>query len=152
MLATTLGIDLGELQPVLGETRVGFSTLKACGKLTRRGGVYYLHIARAGHLYPAPMSNGIFSIKEGRLLYDLQVEQHQPEEEIPEEDEDQEEEQEVPYQEEQPQTRFATNQDFQELGGTVEMMHNLSLNLQESTSNLSTQFANWSNDFFSPPQ
>ena len=82
------------------------------------------------------MPNGLFSIEEGCLLYDLQVEQHQPEEEVSEEDEDQEEEQEVPYQEEQPQTRFATYQDFQGLGGTVERMHKLSLNLRESTSNL----------------
>ena len=120
--------------------------------LTRRGGVYYLDIAGDGGLYPAPLPNGIFSIEEGHLLYDLHVEQHQPEEEISDEDEDQEEEQEVPYQEEQPSTGFTTYQDFQELGGTVERMHSLSLNLEESTSNLSTQFANWSNDFLPPPQ
>ena len=70
--------------------------------LTRRGGVYYVHIAGAGCLYPAPLPHGLFYIEEGRLLYDVQVEQHQPEEEIPEEDEDQEEEQGVPEQEEQP--------------------------------------------------
>ena len=122
MLVIALGIDLGELQPVRAERRVGFSTLKACGMLTRRGGVYYLHIAGAGHLYPAPLPNGLFSIEEGRLLYDLQVEKHQPEEEILDEDEDQEDE--------QPPTRFATYQDFQELGGTEERMQNLSLNLR----------------------
>ena len=91
--------------------------LRACGILTRRGGVYYLHIAGAGCPYPAPRPNGLFSIDEGCVLYDLQVEQHQPEEVISEEDEDQEEEQEAPYQEEQPPNRFTTYQDFQELGG-----------------------------------
>ena len=70
MLANALGIDLGELQPVLGERRVGFSTLEACGMLTRRGGVYYLHIVGARRLYPIPLPNGLFSIEEG-LLYDL---------------------------------------------------------------------------------
>ena len=65
------------------------------------------------------MPNGLSSIEEGRLLYDLQVDQHQPKEEISKEDEDQEDEQEVPYQEEHPQTRFATYQDFKGLGGTV---------------------------------
>ena len=134
MLANVLGINLGELQLVLGERRVGFSNLRACGMLTRRGGVYYLHIVGARRIYPAPLPNGIFSIEEGSLLYYVQVEQYQPEEEIPEEDEDQEEE--------QPQTRFATYQDFQGFGGTVKRMHNLSLNLRESTSNLSTQFVN----------
>ena len=82
MLATALDIDLDDLQPVLGETRVGFSTLRACGMLTRRGGSYYLHIAGAGRIYPAPMPNGLLSIEEARLLYDVQVEKHQPEEEI----------------------------------------------------------------------
>ena len=76
------------------------------------------------------------------MLYDVQVEQHQPEEEILEKDEDQEEEQEVPEQEEQPPNQFATYQDFQALGGTIEGMHNLAMNLQETTSNLSSQFAN----------
>ena len=123
------GIDLGDLKPTLGERRVGFSNLKACGMLTRRGGVYYLNIVGAGRLYPAPLPNGLFSIKEGCLLYDLQVEKHQPEEKILDEDQYQEEEQEVPHQEEQPSTRFATYQDFQELGGTMERMHSLSLNL-----------------------
>ena len=71
MLDSALDIDLGELQPILGETRVGFSSLRACGMLTRRGGVYYLHIAGAGRIYPAPLPNGLLSIEEGRLLYDL---------------------------------------------------------------------------------
>ena len=87
--AIAMGIDLGNLQPLLGERRVGFSTLRACKMLTRRGGAYYVHIAGAGRLYPAPLPHGLFSIEEGRLLYDVQVEQHQPEEEIPEKDEDQ---------------------------------------------------------------
>ena len=147
-----MGIDLGELQLVPGERHVGFSTLNACGMLTRRGGVYYLHIAGARRLYPDPLPNGLLSTEEGHVLYDLQVEQHQPEEEIPEEEDDQEEEQEVPYQEEQRPNWFATYQDFQELGGTVEGIHNLALNLRETTSNLSTQFADWSYNFFSPPQ
>ena len=66
-----MGIDLSNLQPLLGERRVGFSTLKACKMLTRRGGVYYVHIAGAGRLYPAPLPHGLFSIEEGRLLYVL---------------------------------------------------------------------------------
>ena len=63
MLSNALGIDLGELPLVLGERRVGFSTLRACGMLTRRGGVYYLHIAGDGHLYPTPFPNYLFSIE-----------------------------------------------------------------------------------------
>jgi hypothetical protein len=152
VLATAMGIDLSNLQPLLGERRVGFSTLKACKMLTRRGGVYYVHIAGARRLYPAPLPHGLFSIEEGRLLYDVQVEQHQPEEEIPEEDEDQEEEQGVPEQEEQPPSQFVSYQDFHALGGTIEGMHNLALSLQATTNDLSSRFSDWSNNLFPPPQ
>ena len=56
---------------------------------SQRGGQYFVHIAGAGRLYPTPLPNNLFSIEEGCLLYDVQVEQDQPEEEVPEEDEEQ---------------------------------------------------------------
>ena len=111
-----------------------------------------MHIAGAGRLYPAPLPHGLFSIEEGRLLYYVQVEQHLPEEEVPEEDEDQEEGQGFPEQEEQPPSQFVSYQDFHALGGTIEGMHNLALSLQATTNDLSSRFSDWSNNVFPPPQ
>ena len=110
-----------------------------------------MHIARAGRLYPTPLPNNLFSIEEGHLLYDVQVEQDQPEEDVPEEDEEQGEEQEVPDEEEQPPKQYATYQDFHALEATIESMNDLALNLRDTTQNLSSHFAYWSTNNFPPP-
>ena len=138
VLAIAMGLDTGNLLPLRGQRYVGFSTLKACGMLTKRGGQYFVHIAGAGRLYPTPLPNNLFSIEEGRLLYDVQVEQDQPEEDVPEEDEDQGEEQEVPDEEKQPPNQYATYQDFHALGATIEGMNDLALNLRTTTHNSSS--------------
>ena len=44
VLANALHIDLGNLRPLLGERRIGFTTLNACGMVKKRQGRYFIHI------------------------------------------------------------------------------------------------------------
>ena len=80
--------------PLMGERRVGFSTLNACGMVRRCHGRYFVHIPRAGRLYPAPLPNNLFSIENVVLHYDAKVEQHHPHVEVPEEDDEVEQQEE----------------------------------------------------------
>jgi hypothetical protein len=65
--------------------------------VSRVNGRYIVHIPIAEHTYPAPIPHYLFSIKDGRLHYDAQVEQDHPEEqddkgEVPEHDDEVEQE------------------------------------------------------------
>ena len=61
VLAKALHADIGNLMPLMGERRVGFSTLSACGMVSKRTGRYFVHIPGVGRLCPTPLSNDTFS-------------------------------------------------------------------------------------------
>ena len=84
VLANALRINLGNLMPLLVERRVGFSTLRACGMIKKHTVRYFVQIPGAGRLYPTPLPNNLFSLENGVLHYDVQVEQHQPQVELSE--------------------------------------------------------------------
>ena len=52
-----------------------------------------------GRLYPTPLPTDLFSLENGILHYDAQVEQHQPNVEVPEEEDEVEQQEEGPEQE-----------------------------------------------------
>ena len=83
VLANALRINLGNLMSLLGERRVGFSTLRACGMIKKRTGRYFVQIPRAERLYLTHLPNNLFSLENGVLHYNVQVEQHQPHVEVP---------------------------------------------------------------------
>ena len=108
VLAKALHVNIGNLMPLMGERRVGFSTLNACGMVSKRNGRYFVHIPGAGRLYPTPLPNNLFSLENGVLHYDAQVEQHQPHVEVPEEEDEVEPQEEGPEQEQQPRNPYTT--------------------------------------------
>jgi hypothetical protein len=70
VLTNALQIPLGNLQPLIGERRLGFCTLNACQMITKHNGCFIVHIPGAGRTYPAPIPNNLFSIEDGCLHYD----------------------------------------------------------------------------------
>ena len=70
VLARALRINLGNIQPLTGSHRLGLSTLRACGMISKNHGRYFFDIPGAHHLIPAPLPNGLFSIEDGRLCFD----------------------------------------------------------------------------------
>ena len=111
----------------------------------RRTGRYFVHIPGARRLYLAPLPNNLFSIDNGILHYDAHVEQYQPHIEVPEEDDEVEQQQEEgPEQEQQPHNPYTTYDDMYMLGGTIENMNNLDINLRDTSQNLLSHFAYWS--------
>ena len=123
VLAKALHVNISSLMPLIGERRVGFSTLNACGMVSKRKGRYFVHIPGAGRLYPTPLPNDLFSLENGVLHYDAQVEQHQPSVEVPEKEDVVKPRREGPEQEEQP--HYTTFQDLYALSGKIENMHNI---------------------------
>jgi hypothetical protein len=113
--------------------------------VSRVNGRYIVHIPRAERTYPAPVPHYIFSIEDGRLHYDAQVEQDHPQEQVEEEEvpepNDEVEQEEGPEQEEQP--HYTTYRDISELEGNITNMNNLTTNLQDTSYNLSQKFASW---------
>ena len=118
--------------------------------IKKRQGRYFIHIPGAGRLYPAPLPNHLFSIEDGCLHYDAWVEQYQPHVEVPGEDDEVEEQGGGPEQEEQPHNPYTTYDDIYSLGGTIDNMHNLAINLRDNTQNLSSHFAHWSSQWNFP--
>ena len=78
VLAQALQINVSNLQALEGPRRLSFATLNACGMVKKINGSYYFNIPGADHLIAAPLPNGIFSIENGRLHYDAQVEAELP--------------------------------------------------------------------------
>ena len=144
VLAKALHADIGNLMPLMGERHVGFSTLNACGMVSKRSGRYFVRIPGAGRLYPAPLPTNLFSLENGVLHYDAQVEQHQPNVKVPEEEDEVEPQREGPEQEQQPRNPFTTYDNLMELGGRVENMHTIANDLLDKMKNLSSHFAHWS--------
>ena len=60
---------------------------------------------------------------------------------MPEEDDEVEQQQEGPEQEQQPHNPYTTYDDMYALGGTIENMNNLAINLRDTTQNLLSHFA-----------
>jgi hypothetical protein len=114
----------------MGERRVGFPTLYACGVVKKCHGMYFIQIHGAGRLYPAPLPNNLFSIEDGLLHYDVQVERNQPDIDMPEEDDEVEGQGEGPEQEAQPQNPYATYDNIYALKGTIGNNHNFSINIR----------------------
>jgi hypothetical protein len=78
VLARALHINIGNLQPFVGVHRLGFTTLNSRGMVRRRQGSYFFNIPGDDHLIATPLSQGIFSIEDGRLHYDAHVEANLP--------------------------------------------------------------------------
>jgi hypothetical protein len=79
------------------------------------------------------------------MHYDVQVEQNQPNAEMPEKDDEVEEEGRGTKKEEQPQNPYAMYDDIYALAGPIDSMHNLSINLRYTSQNLSSSFDHWAN-------
>jgi hypothetical protein len=97
ILANALNVPLGNLRPLTCERLLGLRTLRSCHMVSRVNGRYIVHIPIAEHTYPAPIPHYLFTIEDGRLHYDAQVEQDHPEEqddkgEVPEHDDEVEQE------------------------------------------------------------
>jgi hypothetical protein len=102
---------VSNLRALEGPHRLGFTTLNACGVVRKING-YYFNIPGVDHLIAAPSPNGLFSIGDGHLHYDAQVEANLPQEQTePEGEEEVEEEDAVPELEQQPLHDFYTYQD-----------------------------------------
>jgi hypothetical protein len=84
------------------------------------------------------------------LHYDVQVEQDQPHDQDPEDDGEVEEQGGGPEQQAQPQNPYATYEDVYMLGGAID---NLSINLRDTTQDMTSSFGHWSNQWnYSPLQ
>ena len=113
VLARALHVNLGNIQPLTRSDRLSLSNLRACGMISKNHGKYFFDIPGADHLIPAPLSNGLFSINDGRLRYDAQVESNLPQQEIPMGGgEDEEVEQGGPKQDVQPPNYYTTYDDI----------------------------------------
>jgi hypothetical protein len=93
VLANALNIPLGNIFPLADAHLLGFRTLRCCHMVSKVNGRYVVHIPRAEHTYPTPVPHYLFSIEDGWLHYDAQVEQDHPEEqdddeEVPEHDDE----------------------------------------------------------------
>jgi hypothetical protein len=152
VLANALHLDLGNLQPLLGEWRVGFPTINACGMVRKRQGRYFIHVLGVGRIYSAPLPNNLFSIEEGRLHYDVHVEQDQWHNQEPEDGDEVKELGGGPKQETQPQNPYTTYEDVYTLEGTIDNLYNLSISLCETTPDMTLSF-HWPNHWhYQPPQ
>jgi hypothetical protein len=78
VLARALHINIGNLQPLVGVHRLGFTTPNSRGMVRRTQGIYFLNIPGDDHLIATPLSQGLFSIEDGHLHYDAQVEANLP--------------------------------------------------------------------------
>jgi hypothetical protein len=93
----------------------------------------------------APLPNGLFSIEDGCLHYNAQVEASLPQQQNePEGEEEVEQEHAGPEREQQPLHDFTTYQDMYALEGSIENLSNLAINLQDTTNDLTSQFTHWS--------
>jgi hypothetical protein len=70
VLANTLQIPIGNLQPLASERCLGFLTLRSCHMITKSNGRFVVHIPGAGRTYPAPLPHYLFSIEDRPLHYD----------------------------------------------------------------------------------
>jgi hypothetical protein len=80
VLANALNVPLANLCPLAGEHLLGFRTLRSCHMVSKVNGRYVVQIPGAERTHPGPIPHYLFSIKDGRLHYDVQVEQDHPEE------------------------------------------------------------------------
>jgi hypothetical protein len=78
---------------------------------SRNAKVDISHISGARRLYPTLLPNNLFSIEEGCLHFDVEVEQDQPHDQEPEDDDEVEEQGGGPGKEAQPQNPYATYKD-----------------------------------------
>jgi hypothetical protein len=78
VLANALNVALGNLHPLAGKRLLGFHTLRSCHMVSMVNGRYIVHIPVAERTYPAPVPHYLFSIEDGRLHYDAQVEKTTP--------------------------------------------------------------------------
>ena len=78
ILARGLNINVSNLRALEGSRHLGFATLNACGMIRKINGGYYFNIPGADHLIASPLPNGLFSIEDGCLHYDAQVEANLP--------------------------------------------------------------------------
>ena len=109
--------------------------------ISKNHGRYFFDIPGEDHLIPDPLPNGLFSIEDGRLRYDAQVEANLPQQEIPVGGgEDEEVEQGGPEQDVQPPNYYTTFEDIYALKGNIQNMNNLSINLRYATASLATLF------------
>jgi hypothetical protein len=63
VLTNALQIQIGNLQPLAGERRIGFRTLRACHMITKSNGRFIVHIPGAGRTYVAPIPHYIFLVE-----------------------------------------------------------------------------------------
>jgi hypothetical protein len=86
VLANALNVPLGNLCPLAGEHLLGFRTLRSCHMVSKVNDRYVVHIPRVERTYTAIVPDYLFSIEDGGLHYDAQVEQDRPEEQDEEEE------------------------------------------------------------------
>ena len=100
--------------------------------VSRINGIICVHLPGAEHAYLVHVPYYLFSIEDGRLHYDAQVEHDHPleeedKEESEQDDEVEKEEGECPKQDEQP--RYTMYHNILDLGGNIDNMNNLANNL-----------------------
>jgi hypothetical protein len=139
VLARRLNINVSNLRALEGPRRLGFTTMHACGMVRKIEGGYYFNIPGADHLIVAPLPNGLISLEEMRLHYDVQVEENlPPQQDEPKEGEEVEQEPQRPEQEQQPLYDFTTYQDMYKLEGNIENLSNLAINLRDNATELNS--------------
>ncbi|KAK1608094.1 hypothetical protein QYE76_031767 [Lolium multiflorum] len=109
VLARRLSINVRNLRALEDPRRLGFTTPDACGMVRKIEGRYYFNMSGVDHLITAPLPDGLFSLEERHLHYDVQVDANlPPQQDEPEEEEEVEQEPQGPEQEQQPLHDFTT--------------------------------------------
>ena len=159
VLATALGLNLGNLEPLSGERYVSFRTLRAVGMVFKRQGVYNVHIPGAGRLFPIPLPNNLFSLENGQLHFVAQANQEEVDpgfEEPNNEEPKVEEEEGAPEQEVPPPYPYTTYEEIYSPEGSIDNMSNLANSLRDTTQNMVEHFQIWSQvwnpENYLPPQ